>query len=84
MLAETTDVEPLKIYDTVLSLVSQYEYLGMLLDNKLGMSQHVDNMYKKINSKLGILCKIRRFITENTAAKIYKTMIGPHLEYVLW
>ena len=54
----------------------------MLLDNKLGMSQHVDNMFKKTNSKLGILCQIRRFITENTAAKIYKTMIGPHLEYI--
>ena len=79
---KVTNVESLKIYDTALSMVTQYEYLGMLLDNKLGMTQHVDNMYKKANSKLGILCKIRRFIKEDTAVRIYKTMIRPHLEYI--
>ena len=75
-------VMPLKIENSVLSSVTHYEYLGMLLDSKLNMTQHVDNMYKKANSKLGILCKIRRYITENTAVRIYKTMIRPHLEYI--
>ena len=62
--------------------VSQYEYLGVTIDKDLKMVSHVDNMYKKANSKLGILSKIRRYITEETAVKLYKTMIRPYLEYV--
>ena len=62
--------------------VQQYEYLGMLLDNKLSMNEYVDVMWKKANSKIGILAKIRRCISEKTAVKIYKTMIRPHLDYI--
>ena len=62
--------------------MSQYEYLGMLLDNKLNLNHHVDNMYKKVNSRLGILSEIRKFIFDVTASRIDKTMIQPHLEYI--
>ena len=62
--------------------VTRYEYLGVLIDQDLKMIPHVESMYKRANSKLGILTKIRRFITEKTAVKVYKTMIRPYLEYV--
>ena len=55
--------------------VDNYAYLGMLMDNKLSIVNHIDGMYKKANSKLGILCKIQRFILEITAVRMYKTMI---------
>ena len=54
----------------------------MLLDDKLTMNEYADVMWKKANAKVGILARIRRFISENTAAKIYKTMIRPHLDYI--
>ena len=62
--------------------VQQYEYFGMLLDDKLTMNEYTDAMWKKANAKVGILAKIRRFISVNTAARIYKTMIRPHLDYI--
>ena len=65
-----------------ISTVHQYEYLGILLDDKLSMNNYLDSMWKKANSKLGILSKIRRFISEKTAIRIYKTMIRPHLDYI--
>ena len=37
---------------------------------------------KKNNFKLGILSKIKRSISESTAAKIDKTMVRPHLKYI--
>ena len=46
------------------------------------MNDYLDSMWKKTNSKLGILSKIRRFISEKTAIRIYKTMIRPHLDYI--
>ena len=55
----------------------------MLLDDKLTMNGYTDAMWKKANAKVGILAKIRRFISENTAARlIYKTMIRTHLDYI--
>ena len=56
------------------SVSVQYEYLGMLLDDKLSMNEYADAVWKKTNAKVGILATIRRFILENTAAKIYKTI----------
>ena len=75
--------EPCLLVDgTKISTVQQYEYLGMLLDDKLSMNEYADDMWKKANSKVGILARIRRFISEKTAAKIYKTMIRPHMDYI--
>ena len=46
------------------------------------MDVQIESMYKKANKKLGMMSRIRRFISTNTAVKMYKTMITPHLEYV--
>ena len=62
--------------------VRSYEYLGIVLDDKLSMNDYLELMWKKANTKTGILAKIRRFITEKTAMKIYKCMIRPHLDYI--
>ena len=37
---------------------------------------------EKANVKIGILARIRHFMTEKTAMKIYKVMIRPHLDYI--
>ena len=64
-----------------LSTMSSYEYLDLILDNKLNMFQQVENMYKNANARLGIVREIGRFISERTAVKIYKSMTRPHVEY---
>ena len=77
-----TPIQNISIGIKNLGRVSQYEYLGMIIHEKLSMDAQLETMYKKANKKLGIMSRIRRFITPNTAVKIYKTMIRPHLEYV--
>ena len=54
---------------------------GMNLDDKLLLNRHVDTMIKKAKCKLGILYKIRKFISCETSLLIYKVMIRPHMEY---
>ena len=72
----------LKLNGHTINNVHQYEYLGMVLDDKLAMNNYLDVMWKKANAKVGILAKIRRFISEKTAIRIYKCMIRPHLDYI--
>ena len=64
-----------------LEVIKHFEYLGMQIDDHLQMNKHVETMYKKARCKLGILCKIRRFIGYQTAILVYKVMILPHMEY---
>ena len=76
-------IEPLlEVNGLKIATVQQYKYLGMLLDDKLTMNEYADVMWNKANKKVGILARIRQFISENTAAKIDKTMIRPHLDYI--
>ena len=85
MIVSNVKIEPItkiSIAGKNLGKVSQYEYLGMTIQEKLSMDVQIESMYKKANKKLGIMSRIRRFITKGTAVKIYKTMIRPHLEYV--
>ena len=78
-------VDPIKkltLNNRLLGQVTHYEYLGMVIEHKLNMDKQISSMYNKANRKLGILSKIRMFITNDTSARIYKTMIIPHMEYV--
>ena len=65
------DLEPeVHVNNKCVSTVKSYEYLGM--------NDHIDNMWKKANTKVGILSKIRRFISQKNSINIYKCMIRPH------
>ena len=85
MIVTPRDVNPnrgITIGKQSIGRVKQYEYLGMIIDESLNMDKQIACMYKKANKKLGIMSRIRIFITDKTACNIYKTMIRPHLEYV--
>ena len=71
----------LYIQDVKLSQVHVYEYLGVLIDDKLNMEAHIDKMCTDVQKKYGILRKIRRYVSEETALLIYKVMIRPHFDY---
>ena len=67
------DLEPaVHVNNKCINTVKSYEYLGM----SLVMNDHIDNMWKKANAKVGILSKIRRFISQKTAVTVYKCMIS--------
>ena len=77
------DHEPVVyVNNKCISTVKTYEYLGMLLDNKLSMNEYIDSMWKKANTKVGILAKISVLFLKKKATSIYKCMIRPHLDYI--
>ena len=72
---------PITIANTPLQYVHKYEYLGVLLDDKLNMNGHIEHVVKKVQAKLCVLRKFRRHISENTALRLYKTLIMCHMDY---
>ena len=73
----------LKINGKPIDYVFQYKYLGITIDEILSFHSHLNNTIKLVAHKIFLLHKIRSYITENAAIKIYKAMILPYLDYEL-
>ena len=62
------------------------KYLGMIVDDKLTWSQHVDYFSSKITCNIGILKRIRHFIPKESLLLLYHTLIEPYFKYcsIVW
>ena len=53
----------------------------MTIDTKLTFSSHIKLALSKIHAKIAALRRIRNFIDNDTAVKLYKSYILPHFDY---
>ena len=62
------------------------KYLGMIVDDKLTWSQHVDYISSKITRNFALLKRIRHFIPKESLLLLYHTLIEPHFKYcsIVW
>ena len=79
---KTPPVLTVQIYSKNLSNVETFEYLGVLIDNKLKMNAQSEKMFKKVRTKLYTFSLIRRFLSLKIALLTYKVMILPHFDYI--
>ena len=71
----------LQYKDQKIEIVSECNYLGIDLDNKLTMENHINKSVGKANKKLYMIYKIRKCLSKKTTALLYKQLVRPHLEY---
>ena len=71
----------LLINGTQIQAVPTYKYLGLTLDSTLSFAYHVKSVMSMVAYKTHLLSKIRRYMTEEVALKIYKSMIIPYFDY---
>ena len=72
----------LKGSDWEIGKVTQYNYLGVIIDSGLSFGQYMDNILNRVNQKLFIMSKVRPSITLETALLLYKQTIVPIMEYI--
>ena len=58
-----------------LTLVPHFKYLGLTLDSTLNFSQHIALVIKLISYKMTLLAKLKKYLNNDTAILIYKTML---------
>lgn len=61
--------------------VSEYKYLGNIVDRYLNLNNNFDKVYKKASQRLKLLKRLRLYVTEDAAYKIYTRIIIPILTY---
>ena len=62
-----------------INFVTEYVYLGNLLDNHLSLASNFDRSVRKASDRLRILLNVRKNLTIDTATLIYEMMILPIL-----
>ena len=60
---------------------STQKHLGLLLDEKLNFSEHINKKLKKATKSINLLRKLNLSLPRSALLIIYKSFIRPHLDY---
>ena len=70
---------PYKMYEIPLQFVKNHHYLGILSDNKLSWTPHINSLCSKANHLLGFLCKTLHHCPSNLKEHAYKQIVLPSI-----
>ena len=63
------------------NISDSHKHLGMILDSKLTFDLHLQEKSNKANKGIGIINKVRNFVSRESLLTIYKAFVRPHLDY---
>ena len=66
--------------------VNSVKYLGILIDSQLTFKNHIDELSKKVSRAIGVLYKLRPYVTAKILTSVYYAIVYPFLLYgiVVW
>jgi hypothetical protein len=70
-----------EINNDVLETVDVAKLLGVNIDFSLSWSYSIDILTKKISKKLGVLRRLKSFMSSFALLKVYNSVIFPHFNY---
>lgn len=70
----------------VIEKVSNFKYLGLVLDSTLSWGDHIDYVQKKVSSLCGIMYRVSKFVPRNALMTFYHGCIHSHFQYlnIVW
>ena len=57
------------------------KYLGLLIDSGLTWKAHLENLSKKISKTIGLLYKIRPYVSKDILKMLYYSLVYSHISY---
>ena len=77
----------IRILDSVTNTYANLEmkdyvkYLGSMIDSNLSWKYHIESICHKINKSIGIIAKIRHYVSRRVLLSVYNSLIVPYLTY---
>ncbi len=71
----------LTINNTIIERVTQFDFLGLTLNENLTWKDHINKISNKISQSLGILNKPKHILPINAKTLIYSSLILSHLTF---
>ena len=63
--------------------VSTFRFLGVIIDNKLCWSDHIQYIKKKLSKGIGILHKAKKILRKESLLTLYNCFIYPYIIYCI-
>ena len=73
--------EPLTFNNIPVKLATETKHLGLILDNKLSFSSHIENKLAKARQGLGLMQQLKKWVSMNVLDVVYKLYVRPHFDY---
>ena len=70
-----------KINSERMKRVTEFNFLGLTIDEQLSWSPHIQKIFNKISRTLGIMNHLKRFLNENILRLTYSSLILPYFQY---
>ena len=71
----------IKICDHEITRVDHSKFLGIMIDDKLSWSFHINTIKNKIAKGIGVIYKARRLLSKKTLVTLYYSFVYPYLHY---
>jgi len=71
------------INNDIISIVSQFSFLGVLIDENLSWKSHLNMVANKLSKLIGILHKLKYIYPQNALTTIYNSLFVPHINFGL-
>ena len=71
----------IKLHNSRIKQVSEFNFLGVTLDEHLNWHCHIDKAAIKISRGIGLLYKLKNILPHNITLTLYHSLIMPHLTY---
>ena len=77
-----TDNHPILYFnDSPVATAPMQKHLGLVLDEKLTFSHHLQDKISKANKGIGVIKRLYNYLPRGSLLTIYKSYIRPHLDY---
>ena len=71
----------LNFNDSPVETAPMQKHLGLILDEKLSFSHHLNEKISKANKGIGLIKRLYHYLPRKSLLTIYKSYIRPHLDY---
>ena len=69
--------------NTAIKQVPSTKFLGVYIDSKLSLKDHIVYVKNKISKGIGIINKARKYFDQNTLRTLYYSFVYPYVTYCL-
>ena len=74
-------IHPISMNGVRVPACQKHKHLGVVINNSLSWSDHIDDVFTKCARHVGILNSLRKKLSKRCLTRIYKGYIRPRLEY---
>ena len=75
------DTPPVYFNNLAVASCKTHKHLGLLLDKRLAFDRHVEEVILRAIKGIGLITRLRRYLSRNSLLIIYKIFIRHYLDY---